>query len=117
MGKGWAAAAAVCAVSFAVPSRASADPWLTIAWIPIVAPAQLVMHELSHAAAVKAFGGQVTEVSFLSNGRFGNTSYTGISSGIPVFAVGAAPRILDVTEMLLFTALRNGESNRHLRGL
>jgi hypothetical protein len=115
MGRGWAALALLCAL--AMPGRAYGNPWLTIEWVPIVAPAQLVVHELTHAATVEALGGHVTEISFLTHGRFGTTGYTGISSGMPVFAVSVAPRLLDIGEMLLFSALRNQTTSPHLRGL
>ncbi|MFL5278145.1 MAG: hypothetical protein ACJ783_11140 [Myxococcales bacterium] len=115
MGRGWAALALLCAL--AMPGRAYANPWLTIQWVPIVAPAQLVVHELTHAAMVEALGGRVTEISFLSHGRFGTTGYAGIGPGMPTFAVSVAPRLLDIGEMLLFSALRDGTTNPHLRGL
>src|SRR3954470_16778878 len=115
MGRGWAALALLCAL--ATPGRAFANPRLTIQWVPIVAPAQLVVHELTHAATVEELGGRVPGVSFLSHGRFGTTGYAGIGPGMPTFAVSLAPRLLDIGEMLLFSALRNQTTSPHLRGL
>src|SRR4051794_6215956 len=77
-------------------------PFLTIRWLPLTLPIQLVAHELSHAAVGAAFGWKVTGIDFMADGHFGVTRFRDQSNGFPLFAVAVAPRLLDLAEMIIF---------------
>jgi len=93
-------------------SAAEPDPkWLTVRWLPLTLPAQLVLHELSHAATVPLVGGRVTRIGFLEQGHLGMTHVQGVDRGLPLFVFAAAPRLLNVAEMVIFMV--KGTDVRH----
>src|SRR5690349_20948639 len=115
------APAAALALLSLCPSRAlqAAEnrPFLTIRWLPLTLPMQLVAHELSHAAVGTAFGWRVSGFDFMSDGHFGVTRFSNQGNGFPLFAVAVAPRLLDLAEMIVFSKLHDASADEDLRGL
>src|SRR5256885_9986160 len=101
------AAAMAAALLFVAPLHAlhaeENRPFLTVQWLPLTLPIQLVAHELSHAAVGTAFGWHVTGIDFMSDGHFGVTRFSNQGSGFPLLAVAIAPRLLDIFEMMIFS--------------
>ena len=91
-------------------------PFLTLRWLPLTLPLQLVAHELSHAATGAAFGWKVTGIDFLADGHLGVTRFSNQGSGFPLFAVAVAPRLLDAIEMIVFSRLYDASSDEVARG-
>src|SRR4051812_20389732 len=114
------APAIALAMLFFAPLRAShagSDrPFLTIRWLPITLPIQLVMHELSHAAVGAAFGWRVNGVDFMADGHLGVTRFSDQSKGLALFAVAIAPRLLDLAEMIIFSKLHDASVDPDVRG-
>src|SRR3954470_2159811 len=99
------------------PARAEEDrPFLTIRWLPLTLPVQLVAHELSHAAVGTAVGWKVTGIEFISDGHLGATRFTNQSNGFALFAVAIAPRLLDLAEMIVFSTLHDASADENMRG-
>jgi hypothetical protein len=112
-----ATAAALLFVAPLSPLHAAEDrPFLTLRWLPLTLPMQLVAHELSHAAVGTAFGWKVTGIDFMSDGHFGVTRFSNQGGGFPLFAVAVAPRLLDVLEMIVFSRLHDTSSDETARG-
>jgi hypothetical protein len=91
-------------------------PFLTVRWLPLTLPMQLIAHELSHAAVGAAFGWKVTGIDFMADGHFGVTRFSNQNNGFPLFAVAVAPRLLDLAEMIIFSKLHDRSDDADVRG-
>jgi len=102
----------------ALPARAqSGNPWFTIMWMPAVCPAQLVLHELSHAGMAHLTGVGVKDINFFKYGSLASVEYRGLATGSNFFLVAVAPRVTDLLEMAIFSALYKNSSDPVWRGL
>jgi hypothetical protein len=112
-----AIAAALLCVAPLHPLHAEEDrPFLTLRWLPLTLPMQLVAHELSHAAVGTAFGWKVSGFDFMADGHIGVTRFSNQSNGFPLFAVAVAPRLLDILQMIIFSKLHDGSTDDAARG-
>ena len=110
------AAALLVLVPFHSLHAEESRPFLTVRWLPLTLPMQLVAHELSHAAIGAAFGWKVTRIDFFSGDHFGVTRFGNQHDGLQLFAVAVAPRVLDIIEMVVFSNLHDASSDEAARG-
>jgi hypothetical protein len=114
------APAAALALLFLAPlhalQAAEDRPFLTVRWLPLTLPMQLVTHELAHVAIGTAFGWKVTGIDFMADGHLGVTRFSNQSNGFALFAVAVAPRLLDILEMIILSKLHDASNDKDARG-